>query len=298
MRKLSETEVKTTFPKLAKTPHPPKTLYIEGDVPDQSMRYLCVVGSRRHTPYGKEVCEMLIESLRGYPIVIVSGLALGIDGIAHRSALKAGLKTIAIPGSGLDRGILYPATHQNLAEEILKIDSDGKTRGALITEFDPLMKAEPWTFPQRNRIMAGISDATLIIEADIKSGTLITANLATEYNRDVLAVPGSIFSTASYGPNDLIHRGAIPVRTADDILEVLHIKKREEGERKSESESSELSPTEVRVLEMLLEPLDKPTLINRLVDESSMKVQEVSIVISLLEIKGIIQEKMGLMIAR
>ena len=240
---------------------------------------------------------MLIEGLRGYPVVIVSGLALGIDGIAHRAALGAGLKTIAIPGSGLDRSILYPASHQNLAEEILAAGSDGKTKGALITEFEPMMKAEQWTFPQRNRIMAGICDATLVIEADMRSGTLITARLATEYNRDVLAVPGSIFSGSSYGPNDLIYRGAVPIRRPEDILEALGIEKASEDAEASQKANEELSPTERNVFDLLREPLDRPTLINRLVGESGMKIHEASILVSLLEIKGQIAERAGLMIA-
>jgi len=157
------------------------------------------------------------------------------------------------------------------------------------------MKAEQWTFPQRNRIMAGLCDATLVIEADMKSGTLITARLATEYNRDVLAVPGSIFSGPSQGPNDLIYRGAVPIRTSADILEALHIVPRSESPDDAK-EILELSPAEQRVLNMLSEPLDRPTLINALVSESNMKINEASILVSLLEIKGLIKERAGLMV--
>ena len=240
---------------------------------------------------------MLVEGLRGYPIVIVSGLALGIDGVAHRAALKAGLKTIAVPGSGLDRSVLYPATHHNLAEDILGIGPDGKTRGALLTEFAPMQKAEPWSFPQRNRIMAGLCDATLVIEADLKSGTLITSKLALDYNRDVLAVPGSVFSGPSQGPNDLISRGAIVVRTAADILEALGFKKEDSEQKSLGVDASEISPHEQLIFEMLHEPISRSTLVNKLTEESGMKIQDASILVSLMEIKGLIREKMGVMTA-
>ena len=297
MRILSEEEVWAMFPRLVHSAEPPHILYIEGDLPDQSLKHLCIVGARRHTMYGKEACEMLVEGLRGYPIVIVSGLALGIDGVAHRAALKAGLKTIAVPGSGLDRSVLYPATHHNLAEDILDIGPDGKTRGALLTEFAPMQKAEPWSFPQRNRIMAGLCDATLVIEADLKSGTLITSKLALDYNRDVLAVPGSVFSGPSQGPNDLISRGAIVVRTAADILEALGFKKEDSAQKSLGVDASEISPHEQLIFEMLHEPISRSTLVNKLTEESGMKIQDASILVSLMEIKGLIREKMGVMTA-
>lgn len=215
IRKLDTKEI----PKcLFEIPHPPKELYIRGTLPPKDHIYVCVVGSRKHTQYGKECCEKIIEGLKGQPVVIVSGLALGIDAIAHKAAIKAGLKTVAFPGSGLDDSVLYPRTNFNLAKEILK------SGGCLISEFPPDMKAEIWTFAQRNRLMAGISKAVLVIEAEEKSGTLITARMATDYNRDVLAVPGSIFSSTSIGTNKLLALGATPVTSSIDILDVLGFK--------------------------------------------------------------------------
>ena len=187
-------------------------------MPKGDAKFLCVVGSRKYTDYGKEACQKLIAGLRGHNIVIVSGLALGIDGIAHRAALDAGLTTIAIPGSGLNPSVLYPSSNRQLAEKIIE------SGGALISEFEPMFKATTYSFPQRNRIMAGISHATLIIEAEIKSGTLITSRLATEYNRDVATVPGSIFSKTSEGPNMLLRLGATPVSSSAHILETLGFK--------------------------------------------------------------------------
>ena len=144
------------FPKLLKEINdPPKRLYVEGTLPADDAKWLCVVGSRKFSNYGKEVCEELIAGLVGQPVIIVSGLALGIDAIAHNAALNAGLKTIAVPGSGLDPKVLYPKSHFQLARKILEAG------GALISEFEPDMVATPYTFPQRNRIMAGLCHATL-----------------------------------------------------------------------------------------------------------------------------------------
>jgi len=143
---------------LQEIPDTPKKLYMIGEFPDQEKNiFLTVIGSRKFTSYGKSVCEKLIAGLAGYPIVIVSGLALGMDGIAHRAALENNLTTIAIPGSGLDESVLYPASHKNLARDILK------NGGCLISELEPQQKAAPWTFPQRNRIMAGLTKQQEII---------------------------------------------------------------------------------------------------------------------------------------
>ena len=261
---------------------PPKELYIQGQLPSSETKLLCVVGSRKYTQYGKDVCEKLISGLRGYNICIVSGLALGIDAIAHKSALDAGLKTIAIPGSGLDESVLYPSTHKQLAEKILE------KGGALISEFEPKFRATPYSFPQRNRIMAGMSHAVLVIEAEIKSGTLITSKFATEYNRDVLTVPGSIFSKNSEGPNMLIRLGATPVRSSEDILEALGFKINEEP-KNLELKYSDCSKEELLVIKILNEPMEKDELIRAL----KMPVSRASTVLSIMEIKGLIKESMG-----
>ena len=184
---------------LREIPDPPKKLYVRGELPSHDeYKFLTVIGSRKFSIYGKQVCEHLIRGLAGYPIVIVSGLALGMDTIAHRAAIENNLKTLAVPGSGLDDKVIYPATNQPLAREILKHG------GCLVSEFEPDFKATRWSFPQRNRTMAGISHAVLVIEAENISGTRITARLATDYNREVFAIPGSIFSPVSGGTNSQI----------------------------------------------------------------------------------------------
>ena len=271
------------FPEmLQEIPDPPSKLYFQGKLPSPSTKLLAVVGSRKYTQYGKDACEKLISGLRGYDITIVSGLALGIDGIAHKSALDAGLKTIAIPGSGLHESVLYPSTHKPLAEKILEAS------GALISEFEPKFRATPYSFPQRNRIMAGISHAVLVIEAEIKSGTLITSKFATEYNRDVFTVPGSIFSKNSEGPNMLIRLGATPIRTSEDILEALGFKI-EETPQNLELKYSDCSEDELLVIKILNEPMEKDELIRNM----KMPISRASAVLSIMEIKGLIKESLG-----
>ncbi len=268
-------------PSLLEIPSPPKTLYTRGQLPHKDFKRLCVVGARKYTNYGKDVCEKLIEGLRGYPISIVSGLALGIDSIAHESALKAGLPNICVPGSGLGENVLYPKSNVGLARDILKHG------GCLLSEFEENFMPTPYSFPQRNRIMAGLSDAVLIIEAEIKSGTLITARLATDYNRDVLTVPGSIFSSTSEGPTMLLRLGATPVATSEDILEALGIEF--EKEFKTKTLFPDLNDDEKSLVEILLVPQTRDEVINELKWEPSKLGQ----IMTLLEIKGVIKESGG-----
>ncbi|HYF09987.1 MAG TPA: DNA-processing protein DprA [Candidatus Paceibacterota bacterium] len=268
-------------PLLAEIPDTPKTLYLRGALPDwNNYKILAVVGSRKYTDYGKEAVTKIIRELAGYPVMIVSGLALGIDSIAHQAALEAGLLTIAVPGSGLSDRAIYPAQHLGLAKRI--VDSGG----ALLSEYAPDFHATLWSFPQRNRIMAGMSHATLVIEAEKKSGTLITSRLATEYNRDVLTVPGPIFSKTSEGPHMLIRLGATPVSSGADVLEALHI---EEAVADEKTPLSDCSPKELSILELLTEPLPRDTLIQK----SALEAPELNMILSLLEIKGLVNERMG-----
>src|SRR3989338_1612719 len=189
-------------PLLRQIPGAPKHLHLRGELPSFDSRWLAVVGSRAISPYGRQVVKHLIEGLRGYPVVIVSGLAYGTDAEAHKAALEAGLPTVAVPGSGLNWDVLYPRANVGLAREILKAG------GALLSEEKPDMKATDYTFPKRNRIMAGLCRAVLIIEAKEQSGSLITARLTVEYNRELLVVPGSIFSEESRGTHQFLRLGA------------------------------------------------------------------------------------------
>lgn len=276
-----ETLSKNKFPPLLNEINdPPSNLRIIGELPDDT-KYLCVVGARKYSQYGKEVCEHLINGLRGYPITIVSGLALGMDGIAHRAALNAGLKTVAVPGSGLSDKVLYPSMHRGLAEEIVE------SGGALISEFEDDWKPRLWSFPQRNRIMAGMSHATFIIEAELKSGTLITSKYAIEYNRDVFTVPHSIFSKTSEGPHMLLRLGATPITQSSDIITALGLRPKEE--LFETRDYSDCSTDEKEVIEILHEPMSRDQII-RMINKPVYVTQTI---LATMEIKGLITEKMG-----
>ncbi len=264
----------------------PEQLYVAGTLPEITLdtygratpRILTVIGSRKYTSYGKLAVEKLLASLRGEPVIILSGLALGIDGLSHEAALKNNLVTIAVPGSGLDAKVIYPRTHLGLAEQIV---SSG---GVLLSEFAPEMSAAQWTFPARNRIMAALSDALFVVEATEKSGTLITARQALELGRDIGALPGDIFSESSYGTNMLIKEGAYILRNADDLHDLLHLEKREEKEVEQV-----YSKEEKKILDLLTEPLEK----DRLLVQSELPPDQFLMTLSSLEIKGCIQETFG-----
>jgi len=266
---------------LLEIPEPPKELFLRGEMPDENAILLAVVGSRKYSPYGKDACEELIAGLAGYNISIVSGLALGIDSIAHKAALKAGLHTIAVPGSGLSDEVLYPSTHVPLAHDI--IDSGG----CLLSEFEPKFKATQWSFPQRNRLMAGLSRAVLVIEAEEKSGTLITARLATDYNRDVFAVPASMFSENGKGSNGLLRQGALAITSSEDILKEFGFEPIDRGRT---SINEDYSDEEKKVLKILKEPMSRDELIRAL----KLPASKANIIISSMEIKRLIKEQLGL----
>lgn len=272
---------KEAFPtSLIHIPDPPQQLWLHGTLPAKDAVILCVVGARRYTQYGKDVCEKLIESLRGKNVSIVSGLAMGIDTIAHAAALNAGLHTCAVPGSGLGEKVLYPSTNKSFAKKIVE------SGGCLLSEFDPDFVSTPWAFPKRNRIMAALSKAILIIEAEKKSGTLITARLASDYNRDVLVVPGSIFSKNSEGPHLLMRIGAIPITSPEDLHEALGFDTLFETVTERYQDCSD---KEKEILHILQDPQPRDELIRSL----NIPTYEANILLSLLEMKGYIHESMG-----
>lgn len=270
-------------PPLREIPDMPAKLYVRGSLPGFENAWLAVVGSRTMTQYGRQACAHLIEGMRGAPVVIVSGLAYGVDACAHKAAIAAGLPTVAVPGSGLDWDVLYPKANVPLARDILKAG------GALLSEFEPSQRAADYTFPQRNRIMAGMCRATLVIEAKERSGSLITARLATEYNRDLLVVPGSIFSAESRGTHQFLKLGATPVTEPEDVLRALGIER-----TAAARDDSDLSNEERRVLAALSEPRTRDELISAL----AMPISEANVLLSTMEIKGIITEELGLVRVR
>ncbi|MCB9806076.1 DNA-protecting protein DprA [Candidatus Nomurabacteria bacterium] len=269
--------------RLLEIPKPPKKLWIRGQNPNLAIKWLCVVGPRKHSEYGKEVCQKLISDLAKYPVGIISGLAFGIDSMAHQIALENNLPTISFPGSGLNDSSIYPKTHLKLAEEILEKNS------CLISEFAPDFQATHWAFPQRNRLMVGFAHAVLVIEAGEKSGTLITANMAIDYNKEILAVPGSIFSSMSIGTNNLIKQGAVPVRNFEDILEVLNIEKNN-CSNTLDLEKFNLSALEKKILFSINE---KTQTKNELCENLDVSIGDINQIITSLELKGLLVEREG-----
>lgn len=279
-------------------PKKPRWLFARGTFPvGAHLKFLTVVGSRNHSHYGAEACKKLIAGLRGYPIVIVSGLALGIDTIAHTAALDNGITTIAFPGSGLGTSALYPRSNFFLAEKILK------SGGCLISEYNEDQATTPWIFPERNRLLAGVSQATLIIEATNKSGSRITAKFATDYNRDVFAVPGSIFNPQSEGPNELIKLGATPITCAEDILYALGIepKSHTSGAFLSDQHpqsllpfiSSDLSPLHKTVLTHLDTPLTRGELLAKITSTRTISISELNTLLMEMEMCGLVSDHAG-----
>ena len=268
------------FPELLQEiPDAPKYLFMRGELPPQNLLMLCVVGSRATTLYGRRVCSSLISGLARYPVAIVSGLALGIDAQAHISALDSGLPTVAVLPSSTDEGSIYPASNRALAKRILA------RGGALISEQKGPWKAHIHDFPARNRLMAGMSKVTLIVEAGEKSGTLITARLALDYNREVLGIPHELGRETGKGVNLLLRQGATLVRNSEDIVEALGLA----AAPKQHTLPSDLTSVESALLEALTEPCHKDDLIER----TELSAQDANIALSSLLIRGLIAERLG-----
>ena len=201
---------------------PPKRLYLRGGAGDDVLERaaVAIVGARACSPYGAQVARRLGRELARAGLVVVSGLARGIDGEAHRGALEAGGVTLAVLGCGIDRD--YPAAHAELARRI-------RERGLVVSEYEPGVEPAPWRFPARNRVISGLCAATIVVEARGRSGALITADFALEEGRDVLAVPGEITSSLSAGTNALLKLGAAPCTSPDDVLELFGLTRDEQA---------------------------------------------------------------------
>jgi DNA protecting protein DprA len=254
----------------------PPVLYVRGNLPLQDEPCLAVVGTRRPTTYGRHVTEEIVTDLARSKITIISGLARGIDSIAHRTALDAGGKTIAVFASGLD--IVYPGENAKLARNIIE-------HGALISEYPLGTKPKAENFPLRNRIMSGLSLGVLAVEAGERSGALITTHQAVEQNRDVFAIPGSIFSPMSKGTNRLIQEGAKLVCNCADVLQELNLTMvTQQLELRDFSPANE---TESAVLKQLT---SEPTHIDEVCRNSGISTPEVSSALAILELKGMVKQ--------
>jgi DNA processing protein len=199
-------------PLLAELHDPPSTLFVRGDAAVLPERGVAVVGARSCSAYGAQVARALARELAAAGLLVVSGLARGVDGEAHRGALECGGRTVAVLGCGIDRD--YPRSHAELARRIV-------ASGAVVSEYPPGVEPAPWRFPARNRIIAGLSLATVVVEARERSGALITADFALELGREVFAVPGEITSGLSAGTNDLLRQGAAPLTAVRDVLDAV-----------------------------------------------------------------------------
>jgi DNA processing protein len=191
----------------------PKILYFKGELPEERIPSVAIVGTRKPTPYGKEIAHRLSTELARAGVVIISGLALGIDSIVHRACLEVGGKTIAVLGNSVDH--IYPRNHQALAEQILQ------QGGAILSEYEPPTEARGYQFLERNRIVSGLADAVIVVEAAARSGTLNTASHALEQGKYLFAVPGNITSPLSAGCNALIKQGAEPLLSTQDVLGII-----------------------------------------------------------------------------
>jgi DNA processing protein len=256
----------------------PPVLYFRGDIGILENKSIAIVGSRKFTTYGQRVTENITRDLVRAGLTIVSGLAIGIDGIAHRSALAGEGLTIAVLGTGIDDTTIYPREHFSLAQDILY------GGGAIITEQPPKTPSLKQNFPARNRIMAGLSLGTLVIEAAIGSGSLITAEFALEQNREVFAIPGDIFSPQSAGANFLIKKGAKLVSSATDILEELNI-----SQIQSTHNLKMFEPLteEERIIWKVLS--NDPIHIDKISKMTRLDTARVASVLSSLEIEGVVK---------
>lgn len=265
------------YPNLLKEIYdPPPVLLVRGEFPSLADNYsVAVVGSRVCSLYGRQVTTEITRGLAQAGVTIFSGLALGIDAVAHKTAVDISSRTVAVLGCGLD--FIYPPQNRKLASEILD------KGGAIISEYPIGTEPTVYNFPQRNRIIAGLSRGVLVTEAREKSGALITAELALENNREVFAVPGSIFSETSTGTNNLIRKGAAhPILNADDILEILNFRNLEDSIKVRKVIAD--SPKE----EVILKVLSKvPTHTDEITRKSGLIASEVGSVLSLLEMKGL-----------
>jgi DNA processing protein len=254
---------------------PPPLLYLRGELVPADQRAVAIVGTRNPTAYGQEVAHHLAHGLAENGITVISGLALGIDTIAHKAVLEAGGRTIAVLGGGLQR--IYPERNKPLAARIAQ-------QGVLLSEYAPYLPALAGNFPARNRVISGLALGVLVIEAGERSGALITAQFALEQGRDVLAVPGSILSRASAGCNRLIGEGATLVRRVEDILEQLSL-----HQRATQQEICVIAPAtheEARLLEVLS---FEPQHIDELGSRAGLPAGSVTATLGLMELKGYVR---------
>jgi len=264
------------YPSLLKEIHdPPATLFVRGTWPNATLPLLSIVGSRQATPYAERICETIVKPLARSGLIIVSGLALGTDALAHEATVDVNGRTVAVLGSGCDDYHIFPSSNRWLAKKIIEND------GAVVSEYPPETEPQKIFFPIRNRIIAGMSSGTLVVEAGIKSGALITARAALENGRELFAIPGPFHSPFSEGTNNLIKTGAHPVTSADDVLSVLGMRCTEKINETKRPEPG--SPAEAEILKLLSA---QPIHIDDLARATNKNISEISHLLMLMEMKG------------
>lgn len=259
---------------LAEIPVPPPVLYVKGTLSQDDAVAISIVGTRRLTSYGREITKRLASELAQAGVVIVSGLARGIDGVAHEAALAASGRTIAVLGSGVN--VIYPPEHRNLAGRIVE-------SGALVSDFPPDRGADAPNFPARNRIIAGMTLGTIVVEAPARSGALITTDFAVDYGREVFVVPGSVMSGASEGCHRLLRAGARLVTCAADVLDDLNL-----GVPHSDQAVQQSLPMDEDERRLLALLTSEPRHIDDVADAAGRPVGQVAAVLLTLELKGLV----------
>ncbi len=254
----------------------PPVLYLRGEIIDQDVCAVALVGTRRASSYGREVAHVIASELARNGVTIVSGLALGIDTIVHQAALEAGGRTLAVLGSGVDQ--IYPAQNRNLAHATA-------AQGAVISEYPLGTRPEANNFPPRNRIISGLSRGVVIIEASLRSGALITASFAADQGRDVFAVPGSILHPGSAGCNELIRQGAIPCLNVDDVLEQLNVARLTEQQIVRQT-----VPPDPLETQLLIHLSREPRHIDDIVRSAALASSQVSSLLAMMELKGLVRQ--------
>jgi DNA processing protein len=258
----------------------PPVLYVRGVLDLQDEWAVAIVGTRRITAYGRQVAERIAVKLANSGITVVSGLALGVDTVAHHATLDAGGRTLAVLGCGVDR--LYPPRNRQLAERILE-------SGALLSDYAPGTPPEASNFPPRNRIISGLSLATVVVEASEKSGALITADFAVEQGREVFAVPGSVFSPQSRGPNRLIQNGAHPLLDPQEILDILDLTR-----VAAQSEARIILPANATEAQLFAILGHDPLHVDEIRAQSDLPIEQVTATLALMELKGMVRQVGGM----
>jgi DNA processing protein len=266
--------------RLKEIDQPPPVLYIRGEYLPDDLFAVAIVGTRRVTPYGRQITEELSAFLAANGITVISGLARGVDAIAHQSTLKTGGRSIGVLGSGVDK--IYPPEHRGLAEQMIK-------HGAIISDYAPGTPPDASNFPPRNRIISGLSLAVVVIEAGETSGALITAEFAAEQGREIFAVPGSILAPQSKGTNKLIQNGALPLLSVNDLMQALDLTR--VGEHKAARKIIPADETEARLMNVLS---SEPLHVDEIRNQSELPIEKVSAALALMELKGMVRQVGGM----